>query len=160
MSGGWVRTVTIGAAVGAGVLGGVYVAFSTFVMPALRRVPADRAVVAMQAMNRAAPAPWAIVGLLGAGGACAVLAVQALADLDDAAARWRLAGSALYLSTIVITFAFHIPRNEALDHVDAAGAGVDRAWADFAGSWSSGNHIRALASVGAAAVLTYAATVS
>ena len=160
MNGGWLRTVTIGAAVGAGVLGGVYVAFSTFVMPALRRLPADRAVVAMQAMNRAAPAPWAIVGLLGAGGACAALAVEALTDLDDVAARWRLAGSGLYLSSIAITFAFHIPRNEALDRVDPAGAGVERAWADFAGSWSSGNHVRALVSVGAAALLTYAATLS
>ena len=123
---GWLRVATIVAATGAGVLGGLYATFSTIVMPALRRLPADRAVAAMQAMNRTAPAPWVLLGLIGAGGACTALGVQALGDLGDVGARWRLVGSGLYLSSVVITFAFHIPRNEALARVDATGPGAER----------------------------------
>jgi uncharacterized membrane protein len=155
---GWVRTVTIGAAVGSGVLGGVYFTFSTFVVPALRKLPAGQAVGAMQAMNRAAPAPWVLVGLVGTGGACVVLAGQALAHLDDPGARWRLLGSALYLSTIGLTFAFHIPRNETLDRVDAEGAAAGEAWRAYVTSWTAGNHVRTLLAAAAAAVLTAAAT--
>ena len=157
---GWVRVVTIVAVTGAGVLGGVYAAFSTIVMPGLRRLPADRAVAAMQAMNRTAPAPWVVLGFIGAGGACTALAVQALGDLGDVGARWRLVGSGLYLCSVAITFAFHIPRNDALDRVDAAGPGAGAAWESFVGAWTAGNHVRALTSGAAAAVLAYALTVS
>jgi len=160
VNGGWLRTATIAAAVGSGVMGGVYFAFSTFVMPALRRLPADRAVAAMQAINRAAPAPFVVVGLLGAGGTCVALAIEPITDLHDGAARWRLAGSGLYLVSLVITFGFHVPRNEALDRVDVADRGAGPAWEEFVGSWTAGNHVRAIVSVAAATMLSYALTVS
>ena len=128
---GWVRVVTIVAATGAGVMGGVYAAFSTIVMPALRRLPADRAVAAMQAMNRTAPAPWVVLGLLGAGGACTALAVQALGDLGDVGARWRLVGSGLYLSSVVD----HVRRSTSPATRRSTGstppdAGAGAAWED------------------------------
>ena len=81
----WQRNVTIVAAVGSGVMAGLYFAFSTFVMPGLRRLPADRAVAAMQLFNRSAPAPFVLVGVLLTGGACGAAAVDALANLGETA---------------------------------------------------------------------------
>lgn len=46
--------VTLAAAVGSGLMAGVFAAFSTAVMPALRRLPAAEGMSAMQAVNVAA----------------------------------------------------------------------------------------------------------
>jgi len=57
------------AALSAAVIGGVFFAFSTFVMKALRRLPADQGIAAMQAMNVAVINPVFLGVFLGAAGA-------------------------------------------------------------------------------------------
>ena len=75
----WQRNLTIVAAVGSGVMAGLYFTFSAFIMPGLRRLPADRGIASMQMFNRSAPAPFVLVGVVLTGGACGVTAVAALA---------------------------------------------------------------------------------
>ena len=53
MIGGFPQTLTVIAAVGAGVSGGVFFAFSSFIMKALGRLPAAEGISAMNAINRA-----------------------------------------------------------------------------------------------------------
>ena len=43
--------ITFAAALGCGIIGGVFFAFSTFVMKALDRLPAPAAITAMQSIN-------------------------------------------------------------------------------------------------------------
>ena len=57
MTNGNAGILTLVAAVGAGLVGGVFFAFSAFVMRALRGLPDEQGLAAMQAVNRAAPAP-------------------------------------------------------------------------------------------------------
>jgi hypothetical protein len=45
---------TLGTALGCGLLAGVFFAFSAFVMPALRRLPASQGIAAMQSINKLA----------------------------------------------------------------------------------------------------------
>jgi len=138
----WVLLVT---AVLCGVAGGVFFAFSTYVMPALDRVAPAQAVAAMQAINVAAVAPFTTVQ-----GAPAVLSV---ALIVDALFDWRGTASALIVAAgvvyigglIALTGGYHVPRNNALDRVDAAGPEAAAAWRRYAGPWTRGNHIRALA---------------
>lgn len=56
----------------------MFFGFSTFVMPAIRRLPPAQAIPAMNAINRAAPNPLFMLALFGAAVACCVLAVWAL----------------------------------------------------------------------------------
>ena len=143
----WVLLVT---AVLCGVAGGVFFAFSTYVMPALDRVAPAQAVAAMQAINVAAVAPFTTVQ-----GAPAVLSV---ALIVDALLDWRGTASALIVAAgvvylgglIALTGAYHVPRNNELDRVDAAGPKAAAAWRRYAGPWTRGNHVRALAGVLAA----------
>jgi uncharacterized membrane protein len=143
----WVLLVT---AVLCGVAGGVFFAFSTYVMPALDRIAPGQAVAAMQAINVAAVAPFTTVQ-----GAPAVLSV---ALIVDALLDWRGTASALIVAAgvvylgglIALTGAYHVPRNNALDRVDAAGPEAASAWRRYAGPWTRGNHVRALAGVLAA----------
>ena len=52
------RVLTIVTALGAGLNAGVFFAFSSFVMTALRRLPATQSISAMNAINKAAPTAW------------------------------------------------------------------------------------------------------
>ena len=143
----WALLVT---AVLCGVAGGVFFAFSTYVMPALDRVAPAQAVAAMQAINVAAVAPFTTVQ-----GAPAVLSV---ALIVDALLDWRGTASALIVAAgvvyigglIALTGAYHVPLNNGLDHVDASGPEAAAAWRRYAGPWTRGNHVRALAGVLAA----------
>ena len=138
----WVLLVT---AVLCGVAGGVFFAFSTYVMPALDRVAPAQAVAAMQAINVAAVAPFTTVQ-----GAPAVLSVGLIVD---ALLDWRGTASALIVAAgvvyigglIALTGGYHVPRNNALDRVDAAGPEAAAAWRRYSGPWTRGNHVRALA---------------
>ena len=72
-----IRTLRLTTAYTSLVTGGTLFAFSTFVMPGLRQLPAPTAVAAMQAINAQAPRSLLLVPLLGsaAGGASLVVVV-------------------------------------------------------------------------------------
>jgi uncharacterized membrane protein len=144
------RVLTIVACIGAGVVVGVFFAFSSFVMQALRELPDAQGLAAMQAINKAAPTPVFMAALFGSAVVCLGLAVPALMRLDERSARLQLAGSALYLAGVVLTIVYHVPRNDALASLDPASAGAAGAWRDYAGGWTLWNHVRMLTSVGAA----------
>jgi uncharacterized membrane protein len=55
-----------------------------------------------------------------------------------------------YLAGIVLTIAYHVPRNEALARVDPTGTGAEAAWSRYLAEWVPWNHVRALTSVAAA----------
>src|SRR3954452_20232878 len=101
---GYSRGLTVIAAVGAGVAAGVYFAFSTFVLPGLRRTSSAQAISAMNGINKAAPAsPLLMLVLFGTGAACILLMISSFRPGGDPAAVWRIVGCALYLASVVIT---------------------------------------------------------
>jgi uncharacterized membrane protein len=149
--------LTIVAAVGAGLVGGVFFAFSTFVMRGLRALPAPTAVAAMQQINVAAPTAPFMTLLFGTMVTAAASVVAGLVGSGDREADvLRLVGFVSYLVVIAVTAAFHVPRNDALARVDAAGADAGPAWRRYAGPWVAGNHVRTAAACVATAVLTIA----
>jgi uncharacterized membrane protein len=150
---GYTRSATLTAAAGAGVAGGVLFAFSTFIMPALRSLPAEQGLAAMQAINKFAPTPVFMAVLMGTAALCVPLAISALPHLDEQASRRRLAGSALYLATILITGAYHVPHNNALALISPTSAGAASAWHHYASSWTLWNHVRAATAIAGSFVL-------
>ena len=60
----------------------------------------------------------------------------------EASAPYVLAGSVLYLAGIVVTFAYHIPKNDDLALVDPNSAGAASAWNDYQTPWTAWNHVR------------------
>ena len=145
---GYPRILTIIAAVGAGVSGGVFFAFSTFVMKALGRLPAAQGISAMHAINKAAPAPLFMLALFGTGALSIALSAVALPHLDQRWAVYVLTGTALYLVSIIVTIVYHIPHNNALDLVDPTGPGAAHAWAHYLSPWTAWNHVRTVTALG------------
>jgi uncharacterized membrane protein len=114
-------------------------------MPALNRIPARDAIVAMQSMNERAPQGLA-VPMVGTALISTAMAVHAIAVRDDG---WqlRLAGAGLYLLSIGITGAYHIPRNNVLDALDVSTVDTAKAWAGYYDGWVRWNHARTAAAV-------------
>ena len=86
-----VNTVRLVAALGCGAVGGVFFAFSTFVMRGLGRLPAAHGSAAMQAINVTAVSPLFMISLFGTAGAC-------LAAAASSAQRWGEPGSSAALA--------------------------------------------------------------
>ena len=147
-------TLTIVATVGSGLAGGVFFAFSSFVMPALRRLPPAQGIAAMQSINQTAPSPLFMIPLLGTVLLGAALAVSAFRDLSGPAAPFRLAGATLYLIAIILTVAYHVPHNDALAQLDPNAEGSTAAWRAFYSGWTAWNLVRTVCSL--AACVAYA----
>lgn len=130
------------AALGAGLVGGTFFAFSAFVMPALARLPAPHGAAAMNAVNAAVLRSAFLPVFGGTALVCAALAVAALRSPDRPGSRWLLAGSLLYLvGGFGVTALKNVPLNEAL----AAAPDPAGAWASYTGPWTAWNTIRAVA---------------
>lgn len=149
--------LTLFAALGSGLIAGVFFAFSAFVMTALGRLPADQGIAAMQSINIVVINPWFFAAFLGTAAACVVLAIASLFRWGEPGAIYLLMGSLLYLAgSFLVTLLFNVPLNDALAAVEpgsAEGAGL---WTRYLGEWTVWNHVRTGASLAAAAALVFA----
>jgi uncharacterized membrane protein len=138
--------LTVLTALGAATFGGALYAFSAFVMHALDRTPTRAAIEAMQQINLSAPRAPLVVVMLGTTGLAVAIAVLDRSPLV-------IAGCGAFLASIAITGLFHVPRNDALADVDAAGPDAAAAWAAYSGPWQRGNHVRTAGALGGAVLL-------
>jgi uncharacterized membrane protein len=150
MIAGYPRILTVVAAVGAGLSGGVFFAFSTFVMKALGRLPNAEGISAMNAINRAAPTPLFMVALFGTGTISVALSIVALRHLDQPWVTYVLIASALYLVSMVLTMAYHVPHNNALALIDPTAPNAAHVWVQYRSPWTAWNHVRTVTALAAA----------
>jgi len=148
------RVLTIAAALGCGTVGGVFFAFSAFVLRALARLPAPQGIAAMQSINVAAVRPPLMIALFGTAAACVPLAGYALRTWGEGPAGLLLAGAAAYLvGAVGLTAGYHVPRNDRLARLDPGGVGAAEHWEGYVRGWARWNHVRAVSSLAAAGAL-------
>jgi len=87
--------LTLFAALGCGLVAGVFFAFSTFVMKALSRLSPGEGIAAMQSINVVVLNSWFMVAFFGTAAACVLTIISSLLRWDDADAVYLLVGSAL-----------------------------------------------------------------
>lgn len=145
------------SALGCGVVAGVFFAFSAFVMPALGRLSPAEGVAAMQSINVAAVSFAFMTALFGTAASCLGLVAWAVFSADGWAALFESLGGALYLvGTIGVTVARNVPLNDALAEAHPRSSGVEAIWHEYISKWTAWNHVRTLAALTAAAMLTIA----
>ena len=147
---------TVLAALGSGLIGGFFYAFSTTVMRALGRVQPPCGIAAMQAINIVVINPLFMAAFLGTAVLGVVLAGAAL--FDDAPGRaGLLAGALLYVvGSFGVTMAFNVPRNNILAPLDPTAAASVPRWTDYVATWTAWNHVRTAASLAASVAFTLA----
>lgn len=152
-----VRLASLAAVVGTGAIGGVFFAFSTFVMHGLGRLPAPEGIAAMQRINETAVRPAFMAGLFGTAAVCVGLGVHALGHREQTGARLLLAGSALYLfGTIGLTIAYHVPANGTLATLDPNAPASAGPWQSYLSHWTAWNHVRTLSALTATLTIALA----
>lgn len=153
--------LVIATAVGAGLNGGVFFAFSTFVMSALRRLPPTQGLTAMQEINVTAVTAAFMTLLFGTAALSVAVIVGALADWSSPATALAVTGAAVYLAGVIgTTLTFNVPRNNALATVNAQASDAAERWRRYQASWTAGNHVRTASCVAAATLLIAATQVS
>jgi uncharacterized membrane protein len=134
------------AVLGTGLVAGVFLAFSSFVMAALARLPTAGGISAMQFINITVINPLFMAVLFGTGVVCLVLGYGAIRGGLAGQNIMLIAGAALYLvGTIVITMAFNVPLNDALAGLDPNSSEAATRWKDYLQNWTFWNHARGLA---------------
>ncbi|HYI14684.1 MAG TPA: anthrone oxygenase family protein [Thermomicrobiales bacterium] len=149
--------LTLVAVLGCGLVGGIFFAFSTFVMKALADQPPSNGIAAMQSINVRVLNGWFLSAFLGTAVVCVVLGIWSLTGLREPEAMLRLAGSLLYLiGCIGVTIGLNVPLNDSLAAVDAGSAEGAANWARYVPDWTAWNTVRTIASLLAAAAFTVA----
>jgi uncharacterized membrane protein len=145
--------LTFLAALGSGLMAGLFFAFSTSVMAALGRIPPAAGISAMQSINVTIINPVFFVVFFGTAVLSVLLAVAALVGWAEGRSASLLAGSLLYLAgCMLVTMVFNVPLNNALAAVSATGADGASVWARYLSTWTMWNHVRTvgcLAAMGA-----------
>lgn len=145
------------AALGCGLIAGVFFAFSTFVMPALAQQPPAQGIATMQSINITVINPWFMTAFLGTAAACIFLAIFSLLKWHQPGAAYLQVGSLLYLvGTVLVTIAFNVPLNDALAIAKPDSTDGANLWAKYLIYWTFWNHIRMIAALAAAASFTIA----
>jgi uncharacterized membrane protein/ketosteroid isomerase-like protein len=144
--------LTLVAALGSGLVAGIFFAFSNFVMKALARVPPAQGTAAMQSINVIVLNKWFFAVFFGTAVCCLALAVTSFVRWQKPGAGYLLVGSLLYLiGTILVTITCNVPLNDALAAVDPSSADAAPIWTNYLKNWTGWNHVRTIAAVAAAA---------
>ncbi|TPJ50403.1 DUF1772 domain-containing protein [Mesorhizobium sp. B2-4-9] len=146
------------AAIGSGVVGGVFFAFSNFVMPAMARLPAAGGIAAMNSINITVITPMFMTALFGTGLICLVLIAGAIIGWQQPGSFWLLAGAVIYLvGNPIVTMVFNVPLNDALAAIDPASSNGAAVWTTYLRDWVMWNHVRAITAITALASFWFAA---
>ncbi|AKK29761.1 DUF1772 domain-containing protein [Mycobacterium sp. EPa45] len=138
------------AAISAAAVGGLFYAFSTFVMRGLDRTGPHAAATAMRGINAEAQGNAPFLGLFfGSALIALVVGIAAATRLSHPGSGWILAGAVLALVPIVVTIAFNVPLNDRL-----AGS---LPWPDYYRSWTLWNHVRTITSLIGSALMVIGA---
>jgi uncharacterized membrane protein len=148
------------AAMGSGLVAGVFFAFSTFVMKALARLPSNQGIAAMQSINVIVLNRWFLGAFLGTAVLSAIALCLALLDWQSSHAIYLLAGGLSYLAgSLFVTIAFNVPKNESLAKFDPVSSASAEAWTQYISEWTRWNHVRTAASLASAVCFTLALVV-
>ncbi len=137
------------AIVGSGLIAGVFFAFSSFVMKALRDLPPAAGIAAMQRINVVVINPIFMTPFLGTVVVCVALTAIAIFRWGQSSP-FLLAGSALYVvGTFGVTLVFNVPRNNALESLRPDSTQAEVPWPRYVTTWTRWNHVRTVAALSA-----------
>lgn len=133
-------------ALGSGAIGGVFFAFSNFVMPALARIAPAEGIRAMQAINVTVLNRLFLGTFMGTGLLSLTAIVGALLTWNGTASLCAMLGGATYvLGCILVTLRGNVPLNNTLARVASADALGEATWRSYVRDWTRWNTVRTIA---------------
>lgn len=158
MTNDWILYVCLFLALWSAVIGGVFSAFSEFVMAGLLRAAPAGGIESMQHINRTVLKTQFVAG---------IVLIPVLSMLFAAYGLWSLSGPALtaiviapvvYVPAVFLVTIFgNVPMNETLDRLDHTSLAAQQYWAHYGRKWTRLNHVRTAGSILTAGIYLVAA---
>lgn len=132
----------------AAVVGGVFSAFSEFIMSALLKAEPGSGIEAMQHINRDVIKTQFVAGILSIAVFSSLFALYSLAVFEGAALVTLVLASLVYLPSVFFMTLFgNVPMNNRLENLDHNSTQAHAYWKDYGQKWTRLNHIRSIGSL-------------
>ncbi|MGB5489619.1 MAG: anthrone oxygenase family protein [Woeseiaceae bacterium] len=139
------------ALLGSALVGGVFFAFSSFVMKALARLPPSEGIVAMQSINIVVINRSFLGAFLGTALLSVGVVVLVLISPGHGSAAFFLGGAIFYfVGTFLVTIFGNVPLNDQLAVVAGSDPASINVWERYLDRWTMWNHVRTAAAMVAA----------
>ena len=136
------------AALGSGLMAGVYFAFSGFIMQALGKIETTQSIAAMNAINETILRSWFMPVFFGSSIVSVLLVIVALSNWSAAGSGLTLiAGAVYFVGMFICTIAFNVPLNNMLAQSEETGARAQQDWSRYLKTWTRWNHLRTVSSL-------------
>ncbi|WP_420434709.1 DUF1772 domain-containing protein [Hyphobacterium sp.] len=149
----WFLYASFFLALWSAVIGGVFSAFSEFIMAGLLRARPSAGIQAMQEINKTVIRTQFVAGILLIPVVSVVVAVYGANHLDGAARFALILAPAIYIpSVFLMTMIGNVPMNNRLASLDHESADAAAYWQVYGRRWTRLNHVRSLGSLSTALV--------
>jgi uncharacterized membrane protein len=148
-------TVTVALTlIGCALIGGVFFAFSSFIMKALARLPSAQGMIAMQSINVVVLNPLFIGVFMGTAIVSVLVAILAVSRWELPASPYFLVGALLYITgTFLVTGLGNVPLNNQLASITATDSAASNIWQHYVERWTQLNTFRTVCALAASVVL-------
>ena len=143
------------ALLGSALIGGIFFAFSSFIMKALARVPCPEGMAAMQSINVVVLNPSFLGAFVGTAAISLLVAALAMKEWAAPSSIYFLVGALLYLvGTFLVTGLGNVPLNNQLAGVAGDDPALSTIWEHYLDRWTMLNTLRTVAAISAALAFT------
>lgn len=152
-----VQIVTFAAALGAGIMGGLFFIFSNTIMASFAKLPPAQGIAAMNSINVTILNGTFLSIFMGT----ALLSVALIAGWFlgwiPSGGLFTVAAALVYLVGIIgVTMIFNVPMNDTLATMQADTTQGVELWQDYLTRWTLWNHVRTVAGIASMALFILA----
>src|SRR5689334_20485892 len=142
------QALTFLAALGSGLMAGLFFIFSITIMASLEKLTPANGIAAMQSINVTILGGTFLSVFMGTALICLVLIVAWFLGWVPSGGVYVLAGAIVYLVGIIgVTMVFNVPLNDALMTIQPESAQAAARWQQYLTSWMPWNHVRTVAGI-------------
>ena len=147
--------VAFAALLGSAIVGGVFYAFSSFIMKALGKIPDASGIAAMQSINIVVINASFLGAFMGTAALSVIVLVLAMVAETDGQAWLYSAGAISYVvGTFAVTVVGNIPLNNRLAVIQADDPQSAKTWTHYLRVWTRWNTFRTVAALLAVCLFT------
>lgn len=143
-----VQIVTFAAALGAGIMGGLFFIFSNTIMASFGKLPPAQGIAAMNSINVTILNGTFLGIFMGTALLSVALIVGWFLGWIPSGGLFSVAAALIYIVGIIgVTMIFNVPMNDALAAVQPDSAQGAELWRDHLVRWTMWNHVRTVAGI-------------
>ena len=144
----WTLYLCLFLALWSAVIGGVFSAFSEFIMSGLLRTAPAGGIESMQYINRTVIKTQFVAGILAIAPLSVLFAVYSLWAFEGAARVTLIIAPIVYLPSVFLMTMFgNVPMNKKLERLDHTSPEAEAYWSEYGRVWTRLNHVRSLGSI-------------